>query len=134
MAIGAWNEDELREFVRRELDRSDLDALVRQLQGLFGRARVSWGLIRGSDGVKLAGTSDYTVVRNSAGNYTVTWTPAKAGANYAVLLATANTPGGSVGDYFSKAAATLGLQVFTSTTGANADTADLSFLVLDAQG
>src|SRR3954447_6125965 len=34
MAIGGWNEDTLREFVRRELRDSDLRALISQLQGL----------------------------------------------------------------------------------------------------
>jgi hypothetical protein len=36
VAIGDWNEDELREFVRRELRGSDLATLVHQLQGPSG--------------------------------------------------------------------------------------------------
>lgn len=135
MAVGQiQTEDDLREFVRSELRGSDLATFVRQLQGLFGKARISWGLIRGSDGVRLAGTTDYTSSRTSAGIYTITWATAKAGTAYAILIATANGASGLlVANYFAKVAASFGGQTLVSNTGVNADPADWSFLVVDAQ-
>jgi hypothetical protein len=130
MPIGDWDEGTLARFIEDAIQRDPIAAIVRQLN----KGRVSWGLIRGSDGVKLAGTPDYTSARTGAGQYTITWATAKAGAAYAVVPVTDRGASGIlVADYALKTATAFSVQTFPSTTGVTADPADWSFLVLDAQ-
>ncbi len=105
------------------------------LAALFPAYRISWGLIKGSDGSRLAGSGDYTPSRGSAGIYTITWSKAKKGSAYMVLLTTDNQGGGATMgvNLAGKVAASFGASVFTLAGPTNADPTDWSFLVIDAQ-
>jgi hypothetical protein len=96
--------------------------------------RYSWGLVKGSDGSKLAGSGDFTPSRSGVGTYAITWTLAKKGTAYMVLLSVNGSGAGTLqANYVTKAAGSVGVNVFASTTGVNADPTDWSFLVFDPQ-
>lgn len=131
MSIGNLEtEADLRAFLQHELDGSNVATLARQLQGLFGKARPSWGLIS-STGTIFAGSGDYTVAHPGTGSYTITWTPAKAGGSYAVLVNPASAAAVNA-QPVTIAAATVAIVAYAPATSAAVDTA-WSFIAIDAQ-
>lgn len=90
MALSVNNDEELREFVRQELRRSDLATLVRQLQGL----RIVYGCITPAGTVLFDfdtatlkyGGSLQSVAHNATGKWTVTLARPFRDSAYVTLL------------------------------------------------
>lgn len=68
---GASADDRAKAQLRRLIDEV---ARLTRLSAFIPATPLVSGRVRGSDGVILGGTGNFTVVRNSAGNYTVTFT------------------------------------------------------------
>lgn len=93
----------------------------------------AWGSFNGSTGTLTDSMNVASVVRNSAGNYTVNFTDNLANANYAVLatgqITSAFTTGGIVG-IDSRAVGSFSILVRSLTAASGVDLNPISFVVL----